>query len=37
MKARLYALAWRVLPYVCWLPAGATLGLVVLQLWRAAK
>ena len=37
MTAHLYALAWRVLPYVCCLPAGATLGLVVMQAWRAAK
>ena len=37
MTARLYAMAWRILPYVCCLPAGATLGLVVVQVWRAAK
>ena len=37
MKARLYALAWRVLPYVCCLPAGATLGLLLVQLSGSAK
>ena len=37
MKARLYAMAWRVLPYVCYLPAGAMLGFVLVQVWRAAK
>ena len=37
MTARLYALAWRVLFYVCCLPAGALLGFLLLQLWRAAK
>ena len=37
MKARIYALAWRVLPYVCCLPAGAMLGLLLVQVWGAAK
>ena len=37
MKARIYALAWRVLPYVCCLPAGATLGFVLVQVWRIAR
>ena len=37
MKARIYALAWRVLPYVCCLPAGAMVGFLLVQLWRAAK
>ena len=37
MTARLYAMAWRILPYVCWVPAGATLGFLLVQLWRAVK
>ena len=37
MKARIYSLAWRVLPYVCCVPAGAMLGFVLVQLWRAAQ
>ena len=37
MTARLYALAWRVLPYVCCLPAGATLGFLLLQFSGSAK
>ena len=37
MKARLYSLAWRILPYVCCLPAGATLGLLLLQFSGSAK
>ena len=37
MTARLYALAWRVLPYVCCLPAGAVLVLLLAQVWRASK
>ena len=37
MKARIYALAWRVLPYVCCLPAAAMLGFLLVQVWRAAK
>jgi len=37
MTARLYALAWRVLPYVCCLPAGATLGLLLGQLVGSVK
>lgn len=37
MKDRIYSLAWRVLPYVCCLPAAAMLGVVVLQLSGAAQ
>ena len=37
MKAHIYALAWRVLPYVCCLPAGATLGLLLLQFSGSVK
>ena len=37
MKARIYALAWRILPYAFCLYAGATLGLLLVQVWRAAK
>ena len=37
MKPRIYALAWRILPYVCCLPAGAMLGFLLVQMWRAAK
>ena len=37
MTARLYALAWRVLPYVCCLPADAVLGLLLLQFSGSVK
>lgn len=37
MKARIYAMAWRILPYVCCLPAGAMLGLLLVQLLRGFK
>ena len=37
MTARLYALAWRVLPYVCCLPSGAVLGLLLLQFSGSVK
>jgi len=37
MKARVYALAWPVLPYVCCLLAAAMLGFLLVQVWRAAK
>jgi hypothetical protein len=37
MKARFYAMAWRVLPYVCCLPAGAMAGLLLLQLFGGFK
>jgi hypothetical protein len=37
MKARIYALAWRILPYVCCLPAVAMLGFLLVQVWRVAK
>jgi hypothetical protein len=36
MTALLYTLAWRVLPYACYLPAGAMLGLLLLQLFGGA-
>ena len=32
MTARIYAMAGRILPYVCCLPAGAMVGLLLLQL-----
>ena len=37
MKARFYAMAWRVLPYACCAPLGAILGLLMLQLVGSAK
>ena len=37
MTARLYALAWRVLPYVCCLPASAVLALLLLQFSGSIK
>ena len=37
MKALIYSLAWRILPYVCCLPAGAAVGFLLVQVWRAAK
>ncbi|CDS49420.1 hypothetical protein [Polaromonas sp. CG9_12] len=37
MKARIYAMTWRVLHYVCCLPAGAMLGFLLVQLWRVTK
>lgn len=37
MKARIYALAWRVLPYFCCVPLGAMLGLLLLQLLGSVK
>lgn len=41
MTARLYALAWRVLPYASFTPLGATLGatlgVLLLQLSGSAK
>ena len=37
MKARLYALAWRVLPYACCAPLGAMMGLQLLQLLGSFK
>ena len=37
MKAGIYALAWRILPYVCCLHAAATLGLLLLQFSGSAK
>ena len=37
MKARIYALAWRVLPYFCCLPAAGMLSFLLVQVWGAAK
>ena len=37
MTARLYALAWRVLPYVCFVPAGAMVDFLLLQFSGSAK
>lgn len=37
MTARLYAMAWRVLPYACFTPLDATLGVLLLQLSGSAK
>ena len=37
MTARLYAMAWRVLPYVCCAPLGAVLMALVLQFFESAK
>ena len=37
MKARIYSMALRVLPYVCCLPAGATLGFLLLQFSGSVK
>ena len=37
MTARLYAMAWRVLPYVYCASMGAMLGLLLLQLLRGFK
>ena len=37
MKARIYVLAWRVLPYVCCVPLGAMLGLLLVQIFRCFK
>ena len=37
MTARLYAMAWRVLPYVSHALLGAMLGLLLLQLFGSAK
>ena len=37
MKARIYALAWHVLPYAFCLYAGATLGLLLVQLFGSTK
>ena len=34
MKARIYALAWQVLPYICFAPLGAML---LLPLFGGAK
>ena len=36
MKARIYALAWHVLPYVCCAPLGALLMALLLQLFGGA-
>lgn len=37
MKARLYSLAWRVLPYVYCASMGAMLGLLLLQVLGSLK
>ena len=37
MKARIYALAWRILPYVCCLPTDATLAFLLLQFSGSVK
>jgi hypothetical protein len=37
MKARIYAMAWHVLPYVCCVPLGAVLMSLVLQLFGSFK
>ena len=37
MTARLYALAWRFMPYAGFMPMGATLGFLLLQFSRSAK
>ena len=37
MKALIYSLAWRILPYVCCLPAGAMVGFLLLQLLGGVK
>lgn len=37
MKARIYAMAWRVLPYACCAPLGAVLMALLLQLFGSAK
>ena len=37
MKARIYALAWHVLPYVCCAPLGALLMALLLQLFGSAR
>ena len=37
MTARLYVLVWRVLHYVCCLPASAVLALLLLQFSGSVK
>ena len=37
MKGRIYAMAWRVLPYVSHALMGAMLGFVLLQLFGSVK
>ena len=37
MKARIYALAWHVLPFVCYAPLGALLMALLLQLLGSAR
>ena len=37
MKARFYALAWRVLPFVCCAPLGAMLGFLLLEVLGSFK
>jgi hypothetical protein len=37
MKARIYALAWHALPYLCCVPLGAMLMALLLQFFGSAK
>lgn len=37
MAARLYAMAWRILPYVCCLPVVAMLGFLLVQIFGGAN
>ena len=37
MKARIYALAWHILPYVYCASMGAMLGLLLLEILRGFK
>ena len=37
MTARIYAIAGRILPYICCLPADATLGFLLLQFSGSVK
>lgn len=37
MKARIYAMAWHILPYVCCVPLGAVLMALLLQLFGGVK
>ena len=37
MKARIYAMAWHILPYVCCAPLGVVLVALLLQFFGSAK
>lgn len=37
MTARLYALAWRILPYASFTPLGVTLGFLLVQFSGSIK